>query len=55
VKAISMGLVAPDEGIVILVTGSGLKDIRATLQAVEKPKRIKPNLKAVQAALEGEG
>jgi threonine synthase len=55
VKAISMGLVAPDERIVILVTGSGLKDIRATLQAVKMPKRIKPNLKAVQAALQGEG
>jgi threonine synthase len=55
VKGISMGLVAPDERIVILVTGSGLKDIRATLQAVKMPKRIKPNLKAVQAALQGEG
>jgi threonine synthase len=55
IKAISMGLVAPDERIVILVTGSGLKDIRATLQAVGKPKRIKPNLKAVRTALQGEG
>jgi threonine synthase len=55
VKAISMGLVAPNERIVILVTGSGLKDIRATLQGVEKPKRIKPNLRAVQAALRGAG
>ena len=55
VKAISTGLVAPDERIVILVTGSGLKDIRATLQAVGKPKRIKPNLKAVKTALQGEG
>jgi threonine synthase len=55
VKAISMGLVAPDERIVILVTGSGLKDIRATLRAVGKPTRIKPNLKAVRTALQGEG
>jgi threonine synthase len=55
IKAISKSLVAPDERIVILVTGSGLKDIRATLQAVEKPKRIKPNLKAVKAALQGQG
>jgi len=55
VKAISMGLVAPDERIVILVTGSGLKDIRATLQSVEKPKHIKPNFKAAKAALQREG
>jgi threonine synthase len=54
VKALSMGLVTPDERIVILATGSGLKDIRATLQAVGKPKRIKPNLKAVKTALQGE-
>lgn len=54
-KALSVGLVAPDERIVILVTGSGLKDIRAALQAVEKPKRIKPNLRAVKAALQLEG
>jgi threonine synthase len=51
-KAISTGLVALEERIVILVTGSGLKDIRATLRAVQKPKRIKPNLKAVRAALQ---
>jgi len=55
VKAISTGLVASEERIVILVTGSGLKDIRATLRAVQKPKRIQPNLKAVQAALQGAG
>jgi threonine synthase len=54
VKALSMGLVTRDERIVILATGSGLKDIRATLQAVGKPKRIKPNLKAVKTALQGE-
>jgi len=55
VKALSMGLVTPDERMVILATGSGLKDIRATLQAVGKPKHIKPNLKAVKAVLKGEG
>ena len=54
VKALSMGLVTRDERIVILATGSGLKDIRATLQAVGKPKPIKPNLTAVKAALQGE-
>jgi threonine synthase len=55
VKAISMGLVTPDERIVILVTGSGLKDIQAALRAVGKPKCIQPNLKAVRTALQREG
>jgi len=35
VKAVHTGLVAPDERIVVLATGSGLKDVRATMQAVE--------------------
>jgi len=55
VKAISTGLVARDERVVILVTGSGLKDIRATLQAVGKPKRIKPDIKSVKTVLQSDG
>ncbi len=53
-KAITTGLVAADERIVLLVTGTGLKDVQATLRALERPKRIKPNLQAVKSALQGE-
>ena len=51
VKAIHTGLVAPNERIVVLATGSGLKDVRATMQALGKARRIQPSLRAVKAAL----
>jgi len=51
-KAIQTGLVRPEERIVILATGSGLKDISSAMQATGKPKRIQASLKAVQAALD---
>jgi threonine synthase len=51
VRAVNSGLVTPDERIVVLATGSGLKDIRATMRAVGKPRRIQPCLSAVKAAL----
>ncbi|MBU2598908.1 MAG: threonine synthase [Actinobacteria bacterium] len=37
-----------DEIVVILVTGSGLKDIDSALKAVKKPHYIKPNIKEVE-------
>jgi len=52
VKAVQTGLVRPEERIVILATGSGLKDIPAAMQTVGKPKRIRASLKAVEAALD---
>jgi len=52
VKAVQTGLVQTEERIVILATGSGLKDIPAAMQTVGKPKRIQASLKAVQAALD---
>lgn len=51
VKAAQMGLVSSEEQIVIIATGSGLKDVRSAMQAVGKPKRIEPHLEAVKAAL----
>jgi threonine synthase len=50
-KALQMTLVGPDERIVLLVTGSGLKDIQSALRATPRPNRIEPNLKAVEKAL----
>jgi len=54
IKAIQTDLVKSDERIVILVTGSGLKDIRSAMKSVGKAKRIRATLKAVQAVL-GDG
>jgi threonine synthase len=50
-KALKIGLVRSDERIVLLVTGSGLKDIPSTLRATTNPKRIGPQLDAVEKAL----
>jgi len=50
-KALKTGLVQPDQRIVLLVTGSGLKDIQSALRATTRPKRIEPQIEAVEKAL----
>ncbi|MFQ5595490.1 MAG: threonine synthase, partial [Anaerolineae bacterium] len=53
VKAVAEGLVGPEERIVVLATGSGLKDVRAAMQSVGEPLRVAPALDAVKKALSG--
>ncbi len=56
VTAVERGLVGPDDRIVILATGSGLKDVASAMKAVAavgtEPMRVDPNLEALKAALE---
>jgi threonine synthase len=51
VRAVGLGLVDPDEGVVVLVTGSGLKDIAAAMRSVGEPVTVPPDLEAVLQAL----
>lgn len=58
VKAVDQGLVSPDERIVVLNTGNGLKDVASAMKAIEQlgpqPYRIGPNmdeLKRIVAAM----
>jgi threonine synthase len=51
VKAVSNRLVAPDETVVVLITGSGLKDVRAATRAVGEALVIPPELQALRKAL----
>jgi threonine synthase len=51
VKAVDQGLVDPDERIVVMLTGSGLKDIDATMKTVPEPPVVAPNLDAVKAVI----
>jgi len=51
VKAVKTRLVSPKEKMVILITGTGLKDIPSAMRAAGKPKRIRASLKEVEAAL----
>ncbi len=51
VKAVAEGLVDPQERIVVLLTGSGLKDIQSAMKTVPQPPIVAPNLEAVKAVL----
>ena len=51
VKARAAGIVGADDPILVLNTGSGLKDIRAAMQAVPAAPIIEPTLEAVKRLL----
>ena len=51
VRAAAQGLVRGDEPILVLNTGSGLKDVRAAMQAVVEAPIIEPTLSAVKKIL----
>jgi threonine synthase len=50
-KAAAQGLVNSDETVVVLNTGSGLKDVRAARQAVAAAPVIEPTMEAVRRAI----
>jgi threonine synthase len=53
--ASAQGLVGPDDRVVLLATGSGLKDVASVMQAVEaagtEPIRVEPTLDALKSVL----
>lgn len=51
VKAATAGVVGGDDPILVLNTGSGLKDVKAAMQAVDEAPIIKPTLEAVKKIL----
>lgn len=51
VKAIAQGIVAPGDPVLVLNTGSGLKDVRAAMQAVKAAPVIEPTLEALKRLL----
>ncbi len=51
VKAIQQGLVGPEDPVLVLNTGSGLKDVRAAMQAAGEAPIIEPSLQAVKKLL----
>ncbi|MDY7080510.1 MAG: threonine synthase [Chloroflexota bacterium] len=56
VKAVKQGLVGAEERIVVLSTGSGLKDVASAMKAVEEqPVVVEPTLAAVKKALSANG
>ncbi|MBN1937201.1 MAG: threonine synthase [Anaerolineae bacterium] len=53
VKARETGLVRVGERVVVLVTGSGLKDVPGAMKAVQAPMPVAPTLEAVVQRLQG--
>ena len=51
VRAVQRGLVQSQETIVVLNTGSGLKDVKAAARAAPAPTVIEPNLAALRAVM----
>jgi threonine synthase len=51
VKAVADGKVDPEDRILVLSTGSGLKDVRSAMQAAGEAKVIEPKLEALRKAL----
>jgi threonine synthase len=51
VKAAGQGLVGADDLVLVMNTGSGLKDVRAAMQAVSPAPVIEPRLEAVKALM----
>ena len=52
VAAIDDKIIKPQESVLAMITGSGLKDIRSSIRAGGQPLRVKPELAAVAAAIE---
>lgn len=46
-KLVESGKIKKDETVVLVVSGSGLKDIKSAMQAVKQPELVKPNLDAL--------
>jgi threonine synthase len=53
VRAAADGLVNEDEPILVMNTGSGLKDVKAAMQAVPEAPVVEPTLKALKQVLKG--
>jgi threonine synthase len=52
VKAVEQGLIDPDDRVVVLSTGSGLKDVAAAMKSVGEPVVVVPELAAVRRVME---
>jgi len=53
VQALRDGVIEPDDPVLALVTGSGLKDVKAAMQAAGEAPVIEPTLEAVRKVLNG--
>jgi threonine synthase len=52
VAAIDARMIAPSERVLVMITGSGLKDTRSAIRAAGRPIAIEPSVAAVEKGLE---
>jgi len=52
VKSMSQGIITPDDPILVINTGSGLKDVRAAMQAVPEAPIIEPRLDSLKRVIQ---
>ncbi len=55
VKAVAQGWVGADERVVVLATGSGLKDVSTAMRSVGQPAIVAPDLEEVRRAMSAMG
>jgi threonine synthase len=53
VKLVGEGLVRADEQVVVVVTGSGLKDVDSSVLAGGRPETIEPSVEGIKSAMAG--
>jgi threonine synthase len=53
VKLVGEGLVRADEQVVVVVTGSGLKDVDSSVRAGGRPETIEPSMEGLKSAMAG--
>jgi threonine synthase len=51
-RAVQSKLIQPDESLLLLMTGNGLKDIKRAQQSVAQGLRVQPNLESIKQALQ---
>jgi threonine synthase len=50
-RAVQSGLIQPDESVLLLITGNGLKDIKRAQQSVAQGLRVQPTIESIRQAL----
>lgn len=51
VIAVETGIIKPGDPVLVINTGSGLKDVRAAMQAIKEPTIIEPSLEALKKVI----
>jgi threonine synthase len=52
VKALETGQITADDPVLLMNTGSGLKDVKSAMKSVQEAPVIKPTMEALQAFLD---